>query len=387
MPSAFFVGDKPRREQHESMNKPINTAWLQLAPAAAYSGLSVAPLLAALGNADAIIGSADKSLRSLGVTKRQIEVLRSVPDSLMAHISEWLLDDTHRLITVEDVQYPEQLRLLADAPAALFAVGDIDLLSVPSLAIVGSRNPTAGGKDNATQFARYLASHGLAIVSGLAEGIDAAAHAGSLDADGATIAVLGTGIDVCYPTSNRNLCDRIKASGVLVSEYPPGRTARSWQFPARNRIISGLSLGTLVVEATRRSGSLITARLAGEQGKSIFAIPGSIHNPLARGCHQLIRQGALLVEQADDVFSELGPRLSIETPPQPQSAPSAPLETDTPQYSELLDIIGWDPVTVDTLVLRSGLTTAELSSMLLIMELKGLVQSVAGGRYQRCGSE
>ena len=301
---------------------------------------------------------------------------------------EWLAMPGRQLLTLECPAYPPRLRDIPDPPAWLYAEGDTDLAAMPALAIVGSRNPTRGGAATAREFAAYIASNGLAIVSGLAAGIDAAAHRGALGAGGATVAVLGTAIDIAYPQGNRALQRQIATDGLVLSEYPPGSTAQPGQFPARNRIISGLSLGTLVVEATRRSGSLITARLAGEQGRSVFAIPGSIHNPLAKGCHQLIRQGATLVEEAADVFGEIATELTERTVTHPPSgaqktaAPTPPRDADG-DYEKLLAALGWEPVTVDTLASRSGLTIDELSSMLLILELEGTVEACPGGRFTR----
>ena len=345
-----------------------------------------ARLLDALRTPDAVLGASTATLRGAGASPADIEALRHVDGERVARAADWLASSGHGLVTRHDAAWPAALADLPDAPVALFTDGDASLLGMPALAIVGSRNPTAQGRDNALQFARFLARNGLAIVSGLATGIDAAAHSGALDADGATVAVLGTGIDVYYPASNRELQRRIATEGVVVSEYAPGRPAVAGQFPARNRIISGLALGTLVVEATPRSGSLITARLAGEQGRSVFAIPGSIHNPLARGCHQLIRQGALLVESADDIFSEIGPRLAdaLTTNRLPAQDAAAPGENPPDaDYARVLDALGWDPQGIDVLADRTELTPAELSSMLLIMELDGLVAKAPGGGYIR----
>jgi DNA processing protein len=265
----------------------------------------------------------------------------------------------------------------------LYVNGDLDALHLPTLAIVGSRNPTAGGTRNAQQFARHLAERGFVIVSGLAQGIDTAAHQGALDARGRTIALLGHGIDRVYPAANRKLAHRITETGALVTEYPLGARPERWHFPERNRLISGLCLGTLVVEAARRSGSLITARLAAEQGREVFALPGSIHNPLARGCHELIRQGAKLVETATDILSELGPltghMLETTTASTETEAP-AELEPDA-DYGRLRELLSHDPIGIDELERQSGLTIGELSSMLLILELHGEVEPLSGGRY------
>ena len=282
---------------------------------------------------------------------------------------------------LEGSQLPELLRQLKDCPQTLHAIGDPDLLYLPAIAIVGSRNPTRGGADTAYRFSQHLARAGFCIVSGLAQGIDAAAHQGALDAGGNTVAVLGHGLDRIYPRSNAALAARIAKSGALVTEYPRGTPPRKGQFPERNRLISGLSLGTLVVEAARRSGSLITARLAGEQGREVFAIPGSIHNPLARGCHRLLRQGAHLVETADDILNELAPLLEHVM----QNNDAEAVQPEPPQYDgdylKLLDALGHDPQTADELKQKSGLTIDEVSSMLLILELDGAVDALPGGRF------
>jgi DNA processing protein len=221
--------------------------------------------------------------------------------------AKWLAAPNHHIIESESDDFPELLRQIPGPPTLLYVVGDKDALHLPALAVVGSRNPTRGGIQNAYNFSNYLARSGFCIVSGLAQGIDTAAHKGALDAGAKTVAFLGHGIDRVYPAENRDLAHRIAEHGALCSEYPLGSPPRGEHFPQRNRLISGLSLGTLVIEAAKRSGSLISARLASEQGREIFAIPGSIHNPLSRGCHQLIKQGAKLVESADDIVSELAP--------------------------------------------------------------------------------
>ncbi len=298
---------------------------------------------------------------------------------------EWLQDDNHRLVRPGDGAYPELLTRIAGPPERLFVNGDPEILHLPALAIVGSRNPTAGGARNAFEFARHLGAMGFCIVSGLAQGIDAAAHRGALAAGGTTVAFLGHGIDRVYPAANRELARDIARHGALVSEFPLGAPPNRAFFPQRNRLISGLSLGTLVVEAARRSGSLITARLAAEQGREVFAIPGSIHNPLSRGCHQLIRQGAKLVEAADDIVAELAPLAGhlLQTIDEPASPDQAAVRGEEPdeEYVKLLDAIGHDPVSTDQLVERSGLTIDQVSSMLLILELEGKIEKLSGGRY------
>jgi DNA processing protein len=252
--------------------------------------------------------------------------------------------------------------------------------------MVGSRNPTASGQQTATEFARHLSASGLIITSGLALGIDAASHQGALDAAGATIAVMGTGLDRVYPARHRDLARQIAGEGALISEFPVGTPPLAENFPRRNRIISGLSLGTLVVEAALRSGSLISARNAGEQGREVFAIPGSIHNPLARGCHHLIRQGAKLVETAQDVIDELGALavacLEQHNPGPPDEHPDQARELDG-DYLQLLDNIEFESTSIDQLVTSSGLTPAEVSSMLLQLEMSGYIASSPGGIYNR----
>jgi len=291
----------------------------------------------------------------------------------------WQAVDENHILTLADARYPQALLDTADPPTLLYVKGDPAVLARPALAIVGSRQGTAQGLENATAFAHELARGGLAIVSGLALGIDAAAHTGALAAGGQTVAVIGTGADRMYPASNKALAQRIIASGAIVSEFPLGTPAAAHNFPRRNRIISGLSRGVLVVEAAPGSGSLITARMANEQGREVFAIPGSIHSPQSKGCHQLIREGAKLVETAQDILEEQA-FAPVSPPPGGDSAitPTAD-ETADP----LLTAMGFDPVSIDTLVQRSGLTADSLYAMLLDMELEGRVSRLPGGRFQR----
>lgn len=296
--------------------------------------------------------------------------------------NEWLQQENHHLLKLGDDGYPELLAGIAGPPERLFVIGDPEVLHLPALAIVGSRNPTKGGAQNAFDFARHLAASGFCIVSGLAQGIDAAAHRGALAAGAPTIAFLGHGIDRVYPAVNRDLAHDIARHGALASEFPLGTAPNRTLFPQRNRLISGISLGTLVVEAARRSGSLITARLAAEQGREVFAIPGSIHNPLSRGCHQLIRQGAKLVEAADDIVAELAPLAGhlMQTAEHPGTPRESRGDADE-EYVILLEALGHDPVSTDELAERSGLTINQVSSMLLILELEGKIEKLSGGRY------
>lgn len=314
------------------------------------------------------------------------------PAAIAADLS-WLAAPGHALLTCDGEDFPSLLNELAAAPAALFVAGEASLLWRPQVAIVGSRNAGQGGLATAAAFARALAATGFVVTSGLAEGIDGAAHAAALDAGGTTVAVLGTGPDLVYPPRHRELAARIRAHGVLVSEFPPGSPGHPAHFPRRNRVIAGLALGTLVVEAGLRSGALITARNAAEAGREVFAIPGSIHNPLARGCHRLIRDGAKLVETVEEVAAELAPlaqslgarlreRLATALAALPHPAPAAARARD-PDYARLLDALGHDALGVDQLAARTGFGVPVLSSMLLMLELEGEVVAAGGGAYAR----
>ena len=347
----------------------------------------------------AAVDAGVRNWRSHGLDDDQVRALRHPDPELSARCRDWLAQPGHHLLGWHDPDYPALLRRIASAPLLLFVAGDPACLWHPSVAVVGSRSPSAGGRDNAGDFARALAASGLAIASGLAAGIDTAAHDAALAVGGRTVAVLGTGPDVPYPRANAGLHARIAASGAVVSEHPPGTAARKEHFPSRNRIIAGLALGTLVVEAAERSGALITARMATECGRDVFAVPGSIHNPMARGCHRLIREGAGLVESADEVVAAIGPlaaelaealrgRLADPTTSAAGGARGAPAglragwQPPDPDYQRLWRALGHDPTGMDRLVSRSGLTAAELSSMLLVMELEGRV-CVEHGRYSR----
>jgi DNA processing protein len=295
-------------------------------------------------------------------------------DEAVARALDWLAAPQNHLLTLADPDYPPQLLEIPDPPPLLYVKGRRELLAAPALAMVGSRNATPQGLSDAEQFAKTLSEAGLAIVSGMALGIDAAAHRGGLAGPGSSIAVLGTGLDIIYPARNKTVALALAKQGVLISEFPLGTPAIAGNFPRRNRLISGLSLGCLVVEATLNSGSLITARLAAEQGREVFAIPGSIHSPFSKGCHQLIKQGAKLVESAVDVLEELHWATT-----QPSSA-SGGLPPDP---DPLLDAMGFDPVAFDTLSLRVGMPPDQLAGRLLSLELQGRVASLPGGLYQR----
>lgn len=334
--------------------------------------------------------------RAAGLDEAQMRALQDDAPDAYAQSRAWLAQPGHHLLGWQDADYPPLLRRISSPPLALFVAGDPALLWHPSVAVVGSRNPSAGGRDNAYAFAQALAASGFAVASGLAAGVDTAAHRGALaNEPGLTIAVLGTGPDVPYPSENAALLAQIAARGAVVSEHAPGTEARPQHFPSRNRILAGLSLGTLVIEAALRSGALITARLATDSGREVFAVPGSIHNPLARGCHQLIREGAGLVENVDEVIAAVIPvaaelaatlRSRLETPitgpVEPRKTALPPPVSDDPDYQRLWTALGHDPTGMDRLIERTGLTTAELSSMLLVMELEGYVHN-QHGRYTR----
>jgi len=331
-----------------------------------------------------------RALAKLGLTPRTIAWL-AAPDAKRIDADLRWLDSTGvQLLPSTSADYPPLLRESPDAPAVLYVRGNLRSLSDPQLAMVGSRNPTAGGKSTAREFAAHFAHAGLTITSGLALGIDTASHEGALAGDGPTVAVLGCGLDQIYPPENRALAQRIAATGAVISEFPPGTEPLPACFPQRNRIIAGLSHGTLVVEAAQRSGSLITARLAGIAGRDVFAIPGSIHNPLARGCHQLIRQGAKLVERVEDVLCELNISLTAQLVASTREEPHLPKE-GAPQldkeYKILLDALAFEPASVDSLIERTGMNSESIASMLLILELDGHVAPHPGGRYSRMAGQ
>ncbi len=348
------------------------------------------------GDIRALFNSPFKTLQKLGLKRRSFNYLQHPDDALIESDMDWLSGPGNHLVSIADEDYPALLRAIPGHPFALFVRGNPALLWQPQLAVVGSRNPTAGGVDNARAFATYLVRRGLVITSGLAEGIDSAAHDAALDEGAATIAVMGTGPDRIYPAKNKALAEKIAEYGAVVTEFPPGAEARPGHFPARNRIISGLSLGTLVVEAGINSGSLITARLASEQGREIFAIPGSIHNPMAKGCHRLIRDGAKLVETAGDILEELQPmaeELAIGLRHQLDSGAendiaieveeNTPTIGEDPDYVNLWSYLGYDPKPIDQLIEQTGLTASAVSSMLLMLELRGMVEAHREGGYSR----
>ncbi|MDT4332625.1 DNA-processing protein DprA [Methylomonas sp. MV1] len=357
---------------------PETRHWLALLRMPGIGGKSVRRLLERFSPAD-VLAASRADLRSLDFSERQIDAILQPDWQRVDYDLSWLSQAGNYILTLDDPEYPAQLREIADPPPVLFVKGKPELLLEPQLAIVGSRNPSPPGVDTATEFAKALAEAGYTVTSGMALGIDAASHWGALSVGGNTVAVAGTGLDRVYPACHKALATEIAAKGALVSEFPPGTTANAGHFPKRNRIISGLCVGLLVVEAAQQSGSLITARLALEQNREVFAIPGSIHNPLARGCNGLIRQGAKLVETADDIFEELGQYNQRSM----RSGPELPQTALDLEQQNLLNLIPYSPTTVDTLVRNSSWAAEEVSSMLLVLELQGYIAGVAGGSYLR----
>ena len=336
-------------------------------------------LLKSFGGPGEILGAAKPSLARL-VPSDTAEAIRRGPDAtVLERTLKWLARDGHWLVSWEDPAYPKALLELADAPAVLCYAGRRELLEGPALAIVGSRNATPRGVEHAEAFARALSDAGFTIVSGLAAGIDAGAHRGGLAGSASSIAVLGTGLDRVYPAANKELAKRLAASGGVLSEFPFGTPPLKQNFPRRNRIISGLARGVLVVEATLDSGSLITARLAAEQGREVFAIPGSIDSPFSKGSHRLIRDGAKLVETAADVLVELG--VAIEPSAQRETTGTAATPTDP--GGRLLAALGHDPASVELLAMRTGLPADRVTAVLVELELAGRVALMPGGNYQR----
>ena len=345
-------------------------------------------------------------LRRLGLKGAIIQALHDPDSERLQACKDWLAAPGHHLIPITDSLYPPLLKRIDSAPLVLLVNGSPDVLVRPQLAIVGSRNVTAGGREHAREFADSLSKAGFVITSGLALGVDGEAHAAAIEAGGLTIAVGGTGPDQVYPARHRQLAHQIVDNGAVISSYAPGVGPRPGHFPARNRIISGMSLGVLVVEAGIQSGSLITARLAAEQGREVFAIPGSIRNPMARGCHRLIRQGAKLVETAEEVIEELRPlaeqladslrglirRTTAEASQtvsvnaaQSDVNPSSPAMLHDVQTQQLLEAVGFDPTPIDSIIQRTKMSTQTVSAMLLMLELEGHVNAHAGGRYSRKG--
>ncbi len=359
--------------------------WLVLKHTAGLSRRRALELVQHAGGARRAIELDQPSLIDLGIPAETAAELRQFDAAALEADLKWLEHPNHHFVPHGSAQYPAMLARIPDPPLGLYVVGELELLNHPQIAMVGSRNPTKQGEENAAAFAHFLAEAGFGITSGLALGIDAASHRGALASSGLTVAVCGTGLDSVYPKSHIELATEIAERGALVSEFSTQTPPHKGNFPQRNRIISGLSVGVLVVEAAFRSGSLITARYAGEQDREIFAVPGSIHNPMARGCHRLIKDGARLVESGSDVLGELGQLTQSALDDNDSSGPAN--EGSEPSLSEdqalLLHSLGYEPSTINQLCSRTGLTADAVSSMLLILELQGHVLITDGGRYRR----
>jgi len=358
--------------------------WLALVRAPHVGPITFQQLLTQFPQPRALFDASSAQLSALRLRPETVKYLAAPDWDAVEADLRWLEQPQNSVLLLDDPAYPTLLREISDPPPVLFMVGDVEILSRKQLAMVGSRHPTPSGRQTANEFARHLAANGLVVTSGLALGIDAACHQGALAGGGLTVAVTGTGLDRVYPAEHKELAHQIAENGLLVSEFSLGSPPLAGHFPRRNRIISGLSIGTLVVEAAQRSGSLITARQALEQGREVFAVPGSIHNPQARGCNALIRQGAKLVETAQHIFEELGGFASAFVP-QVVATDTKPNSALDGKQKKVLQSVGFEPTAVDTVVERSGLTTDAVCSILMVLELHGLIASTSSGHYcQTC---
>jgi DNA processing protein len=367
--------------------------WLSLIHVDRLGPATLQKLLSRFSTPENILRASRSELISLGINNAVIEGIQCPKEEAIQRDLIWLEHDNHHLLTIQDSAYPHLLKQISDPPCVLYLLGKPELastlLSEPQLSVVGSRHASAYGKEIATSFAQNIAASGLVITSGLASGIDGAAHQGALETEiGSTIAVTACGLNRVYPAEHRQLAEHISERGLLISEFPIGTSPKPGHFPRRNRIISGLSLGTLVVEASMKSGSLITARLAIEQGREVFAIPGSIHNPLSKGGHTLIRNGAKLVETVEDVLEELKHHIDLErlemAPVQLSGAKQE--EILDPQHKIVLESMGFEPIGVDAIIEHSGLKVEVVSSILLILELNNQITHHGNGIYVRRNS-
>jgi len=359
-------------------------SWLTLSQIAGLGNAVLCQLLAKFGTPEAIFNASKTQLAEIVSNEIAQKITLGIDIDAIAPTLKWLEKENAHLVTLADETYPKQLLEISNPPAILFAIGHLHWLNNPAIAMVGSRSATPQGEKNAEEFAESLCNQGLCIVSGMALGIDGAAHRGALKANGATIAVVGTGLDIVYPARHRDLAHQIAERGLIISEFPLGTPSKAQNFPRRNRIISGLSLGCLVVEANIDSGSHITARLAAEQGREVFAIPGSIHSPVSKGCHLLIKQGAKLVENTQDILEEINwvevknTHKSISPSGLMTHSGTAPSEANI-----ILSSMGFDPIDFGTLQSLTALTTEALSSMLMLLDLDNKVTVLSGGKYQR----
>ena len=368
--------------------KDRDSCWLALNRIRGIRPQALAALVEHFGGPSELFAATDRQLEGVGVPAHVLRCLRRPDLEGAARDRAWLREPGRSLVACDAGNYPRILRATAAPPLVLFVEGDPGLLGRPGIAIVGSRNATPDGLETAAALAGGLARAGLTVVSGLARGIDAAAHRGALPAPASTVAVMATGPESVYPRAHAQLARSIAAAGALVTEFPVGTPVRPANFPRRNRIISGLALGVLVVEAARRSGSLVSARHALEEGREVFAVPGSIRNPQASGCHALLRDGAILVETVADVLTHVAPQLAVPAAaPQSPAARVAPAQVSDARARTLLECLGYERVGIDVLVNRSGLTAPEVSSILLKLELHGVVRSHPGGTFGRCRAE
>ena len=389
--------DEHRSKQQDSGDKSSGNAlndlklWLTLNQTPGLGNAAICQLLAKFGSPEAIFSASISQLREIVDDEIARKISHGVNIEAITPTLDWLKKDNAHVVTLADNTYPQKLLEISNPPVVLYAIGNVHWLNHPSIAMVGSRSATPQGEKNAEEFAMSLCNHGLCVVSGMALGIDGAAHRGALkasgQANGATIAVVGTGLDIVYPARHRDLAHKIAERGLIISEFPLGTPSKAQNFPRRNRLISGLSLGCLVVEANIDSGSLITARLSVEQGREVFAIPGSIHSPVSKGCHQLIKQGAKLVENTQDILEELKNLLPKNTTQ--AHSPSGLIDklnskdTIHSEPNTVLACMGFDAINFETLLSLSGLTTEALSSMLMVLELENKVAVLTGGKYQR----
>ncbi len=371
-------------------------SWIKLWRVSGVGSKYFQKLLESFSSPTDVFNASSSSLKQAGISQKLADaIIDDREKDTAAPDLEWLdAAENHYIITLDCPEYPTLLKQTDSPPPVLYVHGNISIINDPQLAIVGSRNPTQSGMTSAYDFAKYLGQTGLCITSGLALGVDGSAHQGAVDANAPTIAIIATGIDRVYPAKHRNLAHQIVENGAIISEFPIGTQPRSGNFPRRNRIISGLAHGTLVVEAALKSGSLITARLASEQGREVFAIPGSIHNPLATGCHLLIRQGAKLVETAQDILEEMSSIIDLSQFDPTAIKDNIELSSEdddnsndiNPEHQTLLDKMGYDPVPIDQLVVRTGFKPESIAAMLLILELQNQVSSNGGGTYTRIGN-
>ena len=354
--------------------------WLRLTLIPGIGGQTQRKLLSVFGLPDAVFSAGSTALRAAAGEKVAGLLLDRSNDAEIASAIAWANGEHQHIVTLADAEYPQALLEIADPPTLLYVRGRLELLNQPTIAIVGTRNPTPQGLQNAQAFAATLAQAGFVVASGLALGVDAAAHRGALSVGAKTVAFIGTGIDRIYPARNRELAHEIGTDGAIVSEFPLGTPVLASNFPRRNRLISGISRAVLVVEAATESGSLITARLAAEQGRDVYAIPGSIHSPQSRGCHQLIKQGAKLVDSAQDILEEYQ---HIKPCDRPIAPPETRQEPTLPSEERILEQMGYESCCLDELLVRTGMTAEALSVILLQLELEGQVARLPGNRFQR----